>query len=179
VRTLRRLLVLLLAVVAASTVALTVAPSASAATRNDYPYRYDTTQRADPWGFTKRQCVSFVAWRERQRGHALSNATQRWGSAYNWNNAAARMGVKIGRKPVVGAIAQWNTYERSAYYSPGSSRPNGTVRSGGYGHVGYVRAVYADGSALVENYNLGAPRAYLATRVKAPRYIYYGVRAPR
>ena len=38
-----------------------------------------------------------------------------------------------------------------------------------------VRAVYSDGSALVEQYNLNGQRSYGTTRVRAPRYLYYRV----
>jgi len=36
-----------------------------------------------------------------------------------------------------------------------------------------VKAVYADGSALVEQYNLSGDRAYSVMRVKAPRYLLF------
>ena len=146
---------------------------------DDYPWRTDTSQSADRWGFTKRQCVSFVAWRLAQRGQPIDNRTQRWGNAKDWDDAARRLGVGIGARPVVGAVAQWNAGESAAYYGPGSTRPNGTVRAGGYGHVGYVQGVHSDGSAVVSQYNLSGSRTYSLVRVKAPRYLYVGVAAPR
>ena len=76
--------------------------------------------------------------------------------------------------PRIGAIAQWNAHESGAYYGKGASKPNGTFTAGGYGHVGWVKAVYADGSALVEQYNLGGDRSYSVMRVKAPRYLLIG-----
>lgn len=169
---LRRALVLLLAVVAALVLA---APPASAA-GDDYPYRTDTTSSADRWGFTRRQCVSFVAWRLEQRGSRLSNATQKWGNALGWDEAARRLGYGVGTRPVPGAIAQWNAGERSPYYAAGSATANGTMVAGSYGHVGYVRGVYSDGSVSVEQYNGTGNRTYSVTRVKAPRYLYVGVR---
>ncbi len=172
--TLRRLLVVLAAVVAV-TVPLTAPASAIG---NDYPYRYDTTWSADPWGFTKRQCVSFVAWRMKQRGIPMSNYRTRWGSALTWDDTARRIGVRIGTRPVPGAIAHWNAYESSPWYANGATRPNGTVRAGGYGHVGYVQGVYPDGSVSVAQYNMSGTRSYSTMRVRAPRYLYYGVRAP-
>ena len=146
---------------------------------DDYPWRTDTSQSADRWGFTKRQCVSFVAWRLAQRGQPIDNRTQRWGNAKDWDDAARRLGVGIGARPVGGAVAQWNAGESAAYYSPGSTRPNGTVRAGGYGHVGYVQGVHSDGSAVVSQYDLSGSRTYSLVRVKAPRYLYLGVAAPR
>ena len=95
-RALRRLLVLLTCLIAFSAGGL----SPASAVGDDYPWRLDTTQTADRWGFTKRQCVSFVAWRMAQRGHPLNNATQKWGSALTWDDTARRLGYGIGTKPV-------------------------------------------------------------------------------
>jgi surface antigen len=171
VRALRRLIA-----VAATVLCLSTAFSSSAfAAGDDYPYRAYTSNVSDRWGFTVRQCVSFVAWREAQAGHPVSNETQHWGSAYNWDNTARARGVWISSRPRVGAIAQWNENERSAWYANGSSVANGTITAGGYGHVAWVRAVYADGSALIEQYNMFNSRSYSTMRVKAPRYLYYGV----
>ena len=170
-RALRRLIA-----VAATVLCLSVAMSSTAfAAGDDYPWRTSTTNAADRWGFTQRQCVSFVAWREAQAGHPISNATQRWGSAVNWDNTARALGVWISTRPRVGAIAQWNAYERSAWYANGSSVANGSITAGGYGHVAWVKAVYADGSALIEQYNMFNNRSYSTMRVKAPRYLYYRV----
>jgi surface antigen len=171
VRALRRLIA-----VAATVLCLSTAFSSAAfAAGDDYPYRAYTSNASDRWGFTVRQCVSFVAWREAQAGRPLNNATQHWGSALNWDNTARARGVWISTRPRVGAIAHWNAGERSAWYANGSSVPNGSVTAGGYGHVAWVRAVYADGSALIEQYNMFSNRSYSTMRVKAPRYLYYGV----
>lgn len=170
-RALRRLVA-----VAATLLCLSVAMSSSAlAAGDDYPHRTATTNANDRWGFTERQCVSFVAWREAQAGRPMSNSAQRWGSALSWDEAAARLGVRISTRPVVGAIAQWNANERSAWYANGSATPNGAVQAGGYGHVAWVKSVYADGSALIEQYNMSGNRSYSTMRVKAPRYLYDGV----
>jgi surface antigen len=171
VRALRRLF----AVVATVLFLSTAFSSAAFAAGDDYPWRTSTTDAADRWGFTQRQCVSFVAWREAQAGRPLSNATQHWGSALSWDEAAARLGVKIASRPVVGAIAQWNANEHSAWYANGSTVPNGTITAGPYGHVAWVKGVYADGSALIEQYNMFGNRSYSTMRVKAPRYLYDGV----
>lgn len=171
----RRLLVVLLA--AAALLALTVSPASAAG--DDYPWRTDTTQSADRWGFTKRQCVSFVAWRMAQRNHPLNNGTQRWGSALSWDDTARRLGYGIGTKPVAGSIAHWNAGERAQWYANGSTVPNGTMSAGSYGHVAYVQGVYSDGSVSVAQYNMSGNRAYSTARIKAPRYLYVSVTAPR
>jgi surface antigen len=175
VRLLRRALVLLCAVLALS--AATVAPAS--ATGDDYPWRTDLTATADQYGFTKGQCVSFVAWRLAQRSHALDNRIERWGDAHDWDNAARRLGHDIGSRPVVGAVAHWNAGERGAYYGHGATWPNGTMWAGAYGHVAYVERVHADGSATVSHYNMNGMHAFSTTRLKAPRYLYVGVPAPR
>ncbi len=154
--------------------AAVAAGPASAASGDDYPYRTDTSQTHDNWGFTKRQCVSFVAWRLAQRHHALQDRTQNWGSAYHWDVTARNLGYRVSSRPVVGAIAQWHAGERSAWYGNGSNTPNGYVQPGQYGHVAFVRQVYSDGSVLVEQYNVSGNRAYSALRVKAPRFLYLG-----
>ena len=172
---LRRVLLLLTALVAFS--AGTVSPAS--AVGDDYPWRLDQSWSADRWGFTKRQCVSFVAWRMAQRNHPLHNGTQRWGSALTWDETARRLGYGIGTRPVPGSIAHWNAGEAAALYANGSTRPNGTMRAGLYGHVGYVQGVYPDGSVSVAQYNGTGTRTYSTMRVKAPRYLYVSVATPR
>ncbi|MCA1711216.1 MAG: CHAP domain-containing protein [Actinobacteria bacterium] len=167
----RRLVVLLLSLLATS--GLLVAPASAAG--DDYPYRTSTTGANDRWGFTQRQCVSFVAWREAQARHSLNNATQHWGSALAWDETAARLGFRVSTRPVVGAIAQWNAGERSPWWASGSATANGTLTAGPYGHVGWVKQVNGDGSVVVEQYNMTGSRSYSASRLRAPRYIYYGV----
>lgn len=141
---------------------------------DDYPYRTQSDFYAtDRWGFTERQCVSFAAWRLAQHGHAIDNKDN-WGSALTWDDTARRLGYTVTTHAHVGAVAQWNADESGAYYSKGSATPNGHFTAGGYGHVGWVKQVYADGSALVEQYNMGGDRSYSVMRVKAPRYLLIG-----
>lgn len=173
-RLLPRLLAVLLALATTSLLAATPASAAG----DDYPYRTDTSGSSERWGFTMRECVSFVAWRMEQRRHRIDNSSQGWGSALQWDETALRLGYRVGTKPVAGAIAHWNAQERSRLYWRGSSRPNATMTAGPYGHVGYVRGVYADGSASVEHYNATGDRRYTISRVKAPRYLYVSVRPP-
>lgn len=153
----------------------TVSQTAQPKGTDDYPYRTQSDFYAvDRWGFTQRQCVSFAAWRLAQHGDTISNDGNVWGSAYSWDEAARKLGHVVTAKPRVGAIAQWNAGEKSAYYAPGSATANGTFTAGGYGHVGWVKQVYNDGSVLIEQYNLGNDRSYSVMRVKAPRYLVIG-----
>ena len=138
------------------------------ASGDDYPYKSDQTNRSDRWGFTMRQCVSFAAWRLAQSGHPISS----WGSALNWDDVARARHLTVTTRPKAGAVAQWNAGERSPWYAPGGGV--GTLTAGPYGHVAWVRNVYADGSVLVEQYNMSGDRAYSTMRVKAPRYLYLG-----
>lgn len=141
-------------------------PAPAATTADDYPWRTSAGTSPDTWGFTQRQCVSFAAFRLAKHGHAISTS-QGWGSALNWDETARRRGVTVTTTPRVGAVAQWNAGESS------SVAGGGRFTAGSYGHVGYVAAVYADGTALVEQYNLGGSRSYTALRMTAPRYLVF------
>lgn len=166
-RSLRRLLVLVLAVLA-----LTLGTGGAAnAAGDDYPWRRDISGSADWYGFSKRQCVSFAAWRIDQRGTRIS-ARQGWGNAHYWDDTAYHRHIPRSTRPVVGSIAHWNAYESSPYYSPGSTYANGRMRAGALGHVAYVERVYPDGSALVSQYNTNGVRSFSLRRVRAPRYLY-------
>lgn len=139
--------------------------------RDDYPYRTATTNSYDDWGFTKRQCVSFAAWRLAQAGRALDNRADGWGSASYWDDVARRLGKAVTTKPAVGTVAHWQAGESSAYYAPGSTTANGRYAAGSYGHVGWVTHVFADGSVQVEAYNGSGDRSWSTMRVKAPRFL--------
>jgi surface antigen len=143
----------------------------STTTGDAYPYAKDTTNGQDPWGFTKRQCVSYVAWRLADVGRAIDNATQGWGSALDWDSAARRLGKTVTTTPAVGAVAQWDANESSPFYGSGATRPNGSFVAGSYGHVAWVTKVYSDGSVQVSQYNGSGDRSWSTMRVKAPRYL--------
>jgi surface antigen len=128
----------------------TVAPPCVQALTDDYPYKSDSSSQADPWNFYKRECVSFAAWRVRQRlGVDLTNAYRgvHWGNAINWDNAATAAGVRVDHTAKVGAVAQWNT--------------------GTYGHVAYVARVNGDGTILLEEYNYLSAHDYDTRTVSA------------
>ncbi|HUR51895.1 MAG TPA: CHAP domain-containing protein [Mycobacteriales bacterium] len=139
--------------------------------RDTYPWASDATEGADTWGFTKRQCVSYVAWRLAQSGRSIENSTQHWGSALDWDDTAARLGYGVTSQPSVGAVAQWNANERSGYWSRGASSSNGSYVAGPAGHVAWVVQVYGDGSVLVAQYNGMGDRAFSTMRVTAPRFL--------
>ncbi len=136
-----------------------------------YPYASEAGNDPDPWGFTRRQCVSYVAWRLAEAGRPLDNGRDGWGSALDWDDTARRLGRPVSSRPSVGAVAHWNAGEHSAYWSPGSSRANGMFAAGDLGHVAWVTAVYGDGSVQVAQYNGTGDRSFSTMRVKAPRYV--------
>jgi surface antigen len=139
---------------------------------DSYPYAADTSGDSDEWGFTKRQCVSYVAWRLAQVGRPIDNERDHWGSALDWDDTAKRLGYGVSTRPSVGAVAQWNAGEHSAYWSGASASSDGTFVAGAAGHVAWVTAVYSDGSVQVAQYNGTGDRSYSTMRVKAPRYLY-------
>lgn len=132
-----------------------------------YPWASDTTGGHDPWGFTMRECVSYVAWRLDRVGRPI-HTRQGWGSASGWDDVARRRGVTVTSRPAVGSVAQWNAGESSRFIS-GSAR--GTFTAGSYGHVAWVTGVYSDGSVQVAQYNGNGTRSYSTMRVFAPRFL--------
>jgi len=142
---------------------------------DDYPWAGGSRTASDSFGFTQRQCVSYAAWRLYKAGHRINNTTSYngttyyWGSALHWDSTAVALHKVVTRTPKVGAVAQWNAYEKSAYYANGGV---GTFQAGSYGHVAWVAGVYSDGSVLVRQYNLSGAGTYSQMRVKAPRYLY-------
>jgi surface antigen len=150
-------------------VALLAHATPARAYTDDYPWKSDTTNSNDSFGFTKRQCVSYAAWRLYRAGHRISNSSGRWGNASHWDDAARNLGKRVTTTPKLGAIAQWNAYEKSAWYT---SSGVGTMQASKYGHVAVVVYVYGDRSVLVRQYNMNGNRSFSQMRVKAPRYIY-------
>jgi surface antigen len=53
------------------------------------------------------------------------------------------------------------------------------MSAGAHGHVAWVQHVHTDGSVTVAQYNGAGSRAFSTARVRAPRYLYVGVQAPR
>jgi surface antigen len=146
----------------------TTTRTTSPRTSTSYPWAGDTSGGNDPWGFTKRQCVSYVAWRLDRVGRPVSTS-RGWGSASGWDDVARRKGVTVSSRPTVGSVAHWNAGERSTAYVSGS--PRGSFVAGSYGHVAWVTKVYSDGSVQVAQYNGDGSRSYSTMRVTAPRYL--------
>lgn len=112
----------------------------------------------DAYGFPNRQCTSFVARRLAVRSQYALPVPP--GDAHLWDDRLAPYAA-VDATPAVGAIAHWNANENA-----------GGLGAGPLGHVAWVQAVYADGSVLVEQYNLGPDGTYSQFRTRAPRYIH-------
>lgn len=167
--------VLLVLLLSALLSALLPSSAAQAAVgSDDYPYKTaSTTAASDPWMFTKRQCVSFAAWRLAQSGRTISNKGNAWGHAYNWDTVAVRKGKTVSSNPRAGAIAHWNAGNTSTVYDR-YGKAIGTMKAGSYGHVAYVIKVINSSKriVLIEQYNMSGNRNYSQMRVTAPRYLY-------
>ena len=113
---------------------------------NDYPSSLASPAKdavVDPWGFSNRECVSFVAWRlNNDNGLAFRNNMigGHYGNAVEWKqNAVNLYGASVyNSAPAAGSVAWWN-----ANYHGASS----------LGHVAYVSSVNSDGSVVIEQYN--------------------------
>ncbi|MCA1823534.1 MAG: CHAP domain-containing protein [Frankia sp.] len=157
----------LLAVVAAALITALAPAPAALATGDDYPWRADQSSALDSWGFTRRQCVSFAAWRAASHQHPIHN--NGWGDAAHWDAAARNAGMTISTRPKPGAIAQWRGSERTTWVDGGRSR---YYQAGAHGHVAWVSGVYANGLVRLESYNATGTRSYTVMTARAPRYIY-------
>ncbi len=117
---------------------------------------FQAGERHSPRGFAYRNCTDFVAWRKNLTWSGINSNGD--GNARGWRQGAISRGYQTGSTPVVGAIAWWGS-------SVGS----------GYGHVGVVIGVNRDGTARVEQYNIGGNGAYAITNVRAEEYLYVDV----
>jgi surface antigen len=134
-----------------------------------YPWRrVGNPSAADAYGFTARQCTSYIAWFLNTHGipfarHVVGpKGVARFDDAAEWDRAAQRIGYVVSTRPVVGSIAQWHRDESS---------PNGIWNAGPHGHVAIVVRVNPDLSVNTIGYN-GTTRQFDAeTALVAPRYI--------
>lgn len=108
----------------------------------------------DAWGYYKRECVSFVAWRMNQQ---MGSTSAPWkfhlplGNAATWGPRLQAAGYKVDDKPKVGSIAWWGAYQG--------------IAQGDAGHVAVVTRVNDDGTVDIEQYNANPPHAYSTMRL--------------
>ena len=110
---------------------------------DDYPWFYELSAAQgaslSPLNYYYRECVDFVAWRlNRDAGSyaapykwVWSTLTPTGGNASQWEYAWEQHGWPISKTPIVGSVAWF----------------------GWSNHVAYVKAVNADGTVLIEEYN--------------------------
>jgi hypothetical protein len=170
----RRLLIRALLTVACIGVLSALPSSAEAANTFGYPFANDsmTCPPYSTFGYCKRQCVDFAAWKLNVQWGDTNNKPPHkfsWGSfsydgdgnAIGWQASAVKHGFKVNSTPQLGAVAWW-----------GKSK-------GSYGHVGIVSKLYMDGSGRVDvqQYNsnaaqLGPGKPSTAVKVRAEKYLH-------
>lgn len=129
----------------------TVSPAVAAPIGNDYPWPGNrSSYEPDPWNMSKGQCTSFAAWRLSQDGHPILGAGRSGWNASKWDDNLAARGHQVDQTPHVGDIGQWESGETTWYWNKGRLR---SWQAGKAGHVGYVAAVYGDGTILFEDVN--------------------------
>lgn len=100
-----------------------------------YPYGNPPARRIidtpDPWGYLIGECTSYAAWKRASIGRPVPRGL---GNAKTWGTRAAAMGLSVTSTPRVGDVIVMPYV-------------------GYYGHVGYVDAVYANGTILMSEYN--------------------------
>lgn len=147
-----------------------------------YPYRVGAVPALDAYGFVTGQCTSFAAWWLNTHGVPLGVMTLGprgvgWFlNASNWDDAARAAGYRVGTRPVVGAIAQWDARERYLRHEADDSWVGGAA--GGAGHVAVVVRVLPGGEAEWLDYGSSGRAVLHRGRGYAPRYLYLGVPPP-
>ena len=123
---------------------------------DDYPWYYELSEDQNaglsPLNYYYRQCTDFVAWRiNRDAGSyeapykwVWSNLTPTGGNASQWEYAWEAKGWPVSKTPIVGSVAWF----------------------GWSNHVAYVKAVNADGTVLIEEYNY-IPNVYSQRTIPA------------
>jgi surface antigen len=134
-----------------------------------YPWRLVRDPTAiDTYGFTARQCTSYIAWFLNTHGIPFGRnvlgpkGVAQFNDADEWDRAAQRIGYAVSTSPAIGSIAQWHR---------GESSLDSDWTAGPHGHVAIVVRVNSDGTVNTIGYN-GTTRQFEAeTGIVAPRYI--------
>ena len=122
---------------------------------DDYPYKNAPVKQHpeckygpyEAWGFCKRSCTSFVAWRLNNINRITFTNGMRGGlhgNAKNWGSNAKKIGFTVNTTPEVGSVAWFAT--------------------GVYGHVAWVAKVDGD-NITIEEYNHTSPDHCYGTRI--------------
>ena len=92
----------------------------------------------DRWKMDECNCTSYVAWALETNGQRIDWFVPGAMDAQNWPLIARAAGLRVGRRPTIGAIAVW----------PDVAPP--------FGHVAYVTGVHGSRYFDVAEYNLPA-----------------------
>lgn len=134
---------------------------------DDYPYKDRPYNELSPLRYAYGNCTDFVAWRiNRDLGTTSEpwqvdwdDLTPHGGHGKDWAKSENLPGWDFTDSPKPGDI----------FSVPAFVGDWGSSGSNEYGHVGYVAAVYADGSMLLENYGNGAYYTFQKTTEDAKR----------
>ena len=113
---------------------------------DDYPYASYPTGIGSPLGYLYRECVDFVAWRLNEQSGLTNPLTFKfkgYGNAADWKGRLVAAGYRADNTPIVGAVVWW-----------GPNAGDASLKVGELGHVAIVSAVNADGSIVIEQYNV-------------------------
>jgi len=150
----RRVLTVLVAVLALTGVIFTASPASANAvlcSGNAYSvctsmgytdHSYGANNGTSYWGAVAgHNCTNYVAYVESTVNGAPSPGNN-LGNAYQWASNATSKGIPVNGTPAKGAVAQWNAYAGGASSD---------------GHVAYVESVNGDGSITIseDNYSGG------------------------
>lgn len=138
---------------AAQARAATYRASSVAAAGDDYPWRDGPLKTLSPLRYIYRECVDFVVWRlNRDVGSVSAPFAYTWsyltpngGNARDFKAAWINHGWPTSNSPVAGDIAWWSN-----------------------NHVAYVKAVNADGTVALEEYN-ATPFTYSERTIPASK----------
>ena len=134
---------------------------------DDYPWFSELSNNQgggmSPLNYYYRECVDFVAWKLNVDAGSTKapfkynwfNLTPSGGNAYQWKYAWEQHGWATGTTPKAGAVA-WFGY-----------------------HVSYVKAVNADGTVLIEEYNHQSDHLYGQRTIPASEVTLYLYAPPR
>ena len=135
---------------------------------DDYPWfsELSTDQGGglSPLNYFARECVDFVAWRLNRDAGSItapflydwSSLTPSGGNAYQWKHAWKAHGWPTSTTPIVGSVAWFSA-----------------------NHVSYVKAVNADGTVLLEEYNWMGQHLYGQRTIQANEAQLYLYPPPR
>jgi peptidoglycan DL-endopeptidase CwlO len=107
----------------------------------------------DPWGYYKRNCTSYVAWRVATTGREVPRGM---GDGGNWYYSAGYKGIARGTEPKVGAAASFAL--------------------GGFGHVAYVEEIFNNGTIRISEYNFVKDGVYserIINKSSVTGYVYF------